>query len=81
MIHVDESLQIIRKFPPGDYEVRAQGDQKVLKNKTLWHGTLERWIGGRTPKALFRRKGVVETFTWVELYLGAVQVRKVGGKQ
>jgi hypothetical protein len=76
MIHVDEALQIIRCYPPGDYEVRAQGDQKVLKNKAPWHGTLERWIGGKTPKALFRRSGVTETFTWVELYLGAVQVRK-----
>ncbi len=78
MIHVDEALQIIRCYPPGEYEVMFSLDERMrVKQKNTWHGTLERWIGGKTPKALFRRSGVTETFTWVELYLGAVQVRKI----
>lgn len=75
----EEMSRIIRRFPPGDYEVRTQDDRKVRKYKTIWRGTLERWVGGTVPKALFRRSGgVIETFTWRSLYVGDVRVTRIG---
>jgi len=81
MIHMSEAIHTVRRYPPGEYEVMFASDERMrIKQKNAWNGTLERWIGGRTPKALFRRRGVVETFTWVELYLGTVQVKRVGDR-